>query len=55
MQTIYKVDSIAMIVKYKPSDDEEEITESIVISIAVKVKNRLMDYTKAILKYLQQI
>jgi len=41
-----------MIVKYKSGDDDEEIIESNIISIAVKVKNELMNYTEAIPKYL---
>ena len=41
-----------MIVKYKPGDDEEEIIERNLIGVAVKAKNRLMNYTEVILKYL---
>ena len=51
-KTIYEVDSTAMIVKYKHSDNEEEIMESNAIGVAVKVKNGLMNYAEAILKCL---
>ena len=51
-KTLYEVDSRAMIIKYKLSDNKEEITESNTIGIAVKAKNGLMNYTEAIPKYL---
>ena len=51
-KTIHEVNSIAMIIKYKSDNDKEEITERNVISIAVKAKNSLMNYTEAIPKYL---
>ena len=54
-KTIYKVDSIVMIIKYKPGNDGEEIIESNIIRVAVKAKNRLMNYTEAIPKYLWQL
>ena len=41
-----------MVIKYKPGNNEEEIIESNIIGIAVKAKNRLMNYIEAILKYL---
>ena len=41
-----------MIFKYKPGNNEEEITERNVISMTVKVKNSLMNYIEAIPKYL---
>ena len=37
-KTIEEVDSIAMMIKYKPSNDEEEITERNESDMVVKTK-----------------
>ena len=43
---------MALIVKYKPDEDEEEITEKNKEGVGVKAKNAWINYTKAISKFL---
>ena len=46
---------MALIVKYKPDKDEDEILEKNKVGVGVKVRNTWMNYTEAILKFLWQI
>jgi len=38
-KTIWEVNEIALIVKYKPDEDEEEITEKNEVGVGIKAKN----------------
>ena len=51
-KTIYEVDRMALIVKYKLEEDEEEITEKNEVGVGVQVKNTWVNCTEAILKHL---
>ena len=51
-KTIWEVNEMVLIVKYKPDEDEEEITEKNKVGVRVKAKNTWMNYTEAIPKFL---
>ena len=53
MYKVIKEDvSMGLIAKYKPTNDEDEITEKNKIRVTVIAKNALMNYIEAISKYL---
>ena len=52
-KTIKEVNSSTLIIKYK--GEEEEITKTNVVRVAVKAKHTLLNYTEAILSFLWEI
>ena len=51
-KVIKEIDSMVLIIKYKPAKDKNEITEKNNIEVIVLVKNVLINFMEVILRYL---
>ena len=51
-KTIKEIDLNALIIRYQPEEEENEIMESNEAGVAVNAKDALLNYSKAISNYL---
>ena len=54
-KVIKEVDATALIIRYKPKESEDEITEKNESRIGVNTKNALLNYSESVLKCLSEI